>query len=348
MTIPAFYADEQDGHDPQSFMVLGQMRSAEEVPERARRLVDGGQKAGLSFERPKPIDLGAVAAVHTPEYLRFLAEIHDRWSAIPGAGAEVIPNLHLDRRHGGYPTSPVGLASWHQADAACPIGAGTWEGACWRAASAISATKAVKHGAPAAYALSRPPGHHAYADQAGGFCFLNNSAIAAEMLRADHDRVAVLDVDVHHGNGTQGIFYSRRDVLTVSLHSDPSDYYPFVVGYGHERGAGDGLGFNRNIPLPKSTADEAYMEALADAIATVQAFRPGALVLALGLDAYQGDPLKGMQLSTGAFARIGQAVAGIGLPTVIVQEGGYVCDALGSNLTAFLEGFFEGLARRTS
>ena len=339
--MKAFYADEQAGHDPQTFMVAGKFVQAEEQPERADRLKAGGEAAGLVFERPDAGGMAEIAAVHTPAYLRFLETIHDQWSALPHAAPEVIPNQHLDRSLGGIPTSPTGLACYYQADAACPIGPNTWEAAQWAARSAIAAANAVLAGDRAAYALSRPPGHHAYADLAGGFCFLNNSAIAAQMLRGTHDRVAVLDVDVHHGNGTQGIFYQRADVLTVSIHSDPVVYYPFSCGYGHELGTAQGLHYNRNLPLPKTTGDEDYLIALDDALATIRAYAPGALVLALGLDAYVNDPLKGMQVTTAGFAKIGAAVAGLGLPTVIVQEGGYLCDDLGRNLTAFMTGFQE-------
>jgi acetoin utilization deacetylase AcuC-like enzyme len=341
-----FFAEEQKRHAPQRFMVAGVFRPSAEQPERADRLLDGARAAGLAMERPAEAGLGPLAAVHTPAYLRFLETIHGRWRAVEGASDEVLPNLHLDRRLGGYPSSPVGRAAFHQADTACPIGAGTWDGACWSAWTAVAAAGAVLAGERAAYALCRPPGHHAYADLAGGFCFLNNAAIAAQLLRRAHERVAILDVDVHHGNGTQGIFYAREDVLTVSLHADPADYYPFLCGYAHERGAGRGDGYNRNLPLPRTTGDEDYLAALDEAIATVRAFRPGALVLALGLDAHLDDPLMGMRLSTRAFARIGSAVGGaaarMGLPTVLVQEGGYLSEALGSNLTAFLEGFREG------
>lgn len=337
--MKAFFAQETDHHDPQTFMRLGQMGAAEEVPERAQRLLAGTRAAGLDITRPAQGGMAEIAAIHTPEYLTFLRTIHGRWIEMPGASDEVIPNLHLDRSLGGYPDWPTGLAAYHQADAACPIGAGTWEGVCWSAWTAIAAADHVRSGARAAYALARPPGHHAYADQAGGFCFLNNSAIAAQMLRRDHDRVAVLDVDVHHGNGTQGIFYGRDDVLTISLHADPKTYYPFLCGYDHERGQGAGYGYNRNIPLARTTGDDDYMAALDTAIAHLAAFAPTALVLALGLDAYMDDPLHGMALSTAAFERIGKATAAIGLPTVVVQEGGYLCDDLGANLTAFLTGF---------
>ncbi len=303
--MKAFFAEEQKRHEPQKFMVAGVFRASAEQAERADRLLAGAQEAGLQIERPAESGLGPVAAIHTPAYLRFLETIHGRWQGVEGASDEVLPNVHLDRTLGGYPTAPVGLAAFHQADTACPIGPHTWEAACWSARTAVAAAEAVLAGERAAYALCRPPGHHAYADLAGGFCFLNNAAIAAQRLRRAHERVAILDVDVHHGNGTQGIFYARADVLTVSLHADPADYYPFLCGYAHERGAGPGDGYNRNLPLPRTTEDDGYMAALDEALATVRAYRPGALVLALGLDAHRDDPLKGMRLSTAAFERIG-------------------------------------------
>ena len=174
---------------------------------------------------------------------------------------------------------------------------------------------------------------------AGGFCYLNNSAIAAQELRSQHGRVAIIDVDVHHGNGTQGIFYRRRDVLTVSLHADPQRFYPFFWGYAHERGEGEGLGCNFNLPLPRGTGDDDYLVALNRGLDRVRAFRPGAVVVALGLDAFEGDPLAGFAITTAGFARIAKAIADLGLPTVLVQEGGYLCDELGPNLASFLSGF---------
>ena len=336
----AFYADEQNLHQPQTFMVAGQFRSAEEVAERADILRAAGEQAGLTFERPDTPNTAPISAVHTPAYLTFLETIHQRWSAeVPNAGPEVIPNLHLDRTLGGYPASPTGLANFHMADAACPIGPDTYQAALWSAFTAIAATNNVMAGAQSAYALSRPPGHHAYADLAGGFCFLNNSAIAAQMLRGQHGRVAILDVDVHHGNGTQGIFYHRADVLTVSLHADPVTYYPFMCGYAHEQGQGAGVGYNRNIPRPRTTDDQAYLSALGAALIHIRAFNPGALVLALGLDAYEDDPLHGMKISKQGFSAIGQHVAALGLPTVIVQEGGYISSGLGDCLAHFIDGY---------
>ncbi|MGX5832402.1 histone deacetylase family protein [Mesorhizobium sp. 43Arga] len=337
--MKAFFAKEQRRHDPKTFLSRGSAQPHPETPARVERLLVGASSAGLTVERPKNHGLRPIAAVHTPEYLDFLEHIFARWQRIEGASAEVIPNIHPIARNGSYPASAVGQAGYHMADTACPISGETWQSALWSAWSAVEAAETVMAGAPAAYALSRPPGHHAFADVAGGFCFINNSAIAAQVLRRQASRVAILDVDLHHGNGTQGIFYARLDVLTVSLHADPVRFYPFFWGYANERGEGAGLGYNLNLPLPHKSGDTAFLEALATALRRIRAFAPEALVVALGLDAFEGDPLGGLSVTTSGFSRIGEAIAGLGLPTVIVQEGGYLCGALGDNLTAFLTAF---------
>jgi acetoin utilization deacetylase AcuC-like enzyme len=339
--MKAFYAEEQKRHDPKAFLSSGAPQPNPEQPERVERLLAGARDAGCTIERPRDHGLGPIAAVHTPEYLEFLEHIYPRWQRIEGASEEVIPNIHPLARDGAYPASAVGQAGYHMADTACPISAETWESVKWSAWSAVEAAEAVMSGEPAAYALCRPPGHHAFADVAGGFCFVNNSAVAAQHLRRSAARVAILDVDLHHGNGTQGIFYARADVLTVSLHADPVRFYPFFWGHADERGQGPGLGYNLNLPLPRKSGDDAFMSALETAFRRIRAFAPEVLVLALGLDAFEGDPFGGLSVSTAGFGRIGKAVAGLGLPTVIVQEGGYLCDALGANLTSFLGGFSD-------
>jgi acetoin utilization deacetylase AcuC-like enzyme len=178
---------------------------------------------------------------------------------------------------------------------------------------------------------------------AGGFCYLNNTAIGAQVLRREYPRVAILDVDLHHGNGTQSIFYARNDVLTVSIHADPTRFYPFFWGYAGEQGEGEGSGFNLNLPLPRGSGDAEFLEALETAIERIRAYSPGALVIALGLDAFEGDPFGGLKISTGGFGAIGETIArGLGLPTLIVQEGGYLCDELGENLSRFLQGIQGG------
>jgi acetoin utilization deacetylase AcuC-like enzyme len=340
--MKAFYADEQKRHDPKAFLSSGAPQPNPEQPERVERLLAGARAAGCDIRRPSNHGLGPIAAVHTPEYVDFLQHIYVRWRRIEGASEEVIPNIHPLARDGAYPASAVGQAGYHMADTACPISAETWDSACWSAWSAVEAADAVLGGERSAYALCRPPGHHAFADVAGGFCFLNNSAIAAQRLRGQASRVAILDVDLHHGNGTQGIFYSRPDVLTVSIHADPVRFYPFFWGHADERGEGPGLGYNLNLPLPRKSGDERFLEALETGLRRIRAFAPEALVVALGLDPFEGDPFGGLSVTTPGFARIGAAIAALRLPTVIVQEGGYLCDALGDNLTSFLGGYEAG------
>jgi len=337
--MKAIFDDRQWKHQPQHFMANGAILPNPEQAERIDRLLTGARDAGCSVESPKDAGLGPIAALHSPEYLVFLKNIYTRWKRIEGAGDEVIPNIHPANRGGSYPKSAIGQAGFHQTDTSCPIAEGTWEAAYWSAQTAITGADLLLDGEKSAYALSRPPGHHAFGDLAGGFCFLNNSGIAAERLRARGLRPAILDVDVHHGNGTQGIFYNRSDVLTVSIHADPERFYPFYWGQAHERGAGAGLGYNLNLPLARGTADDAYLATLNVALQRVTAFGADVVVVALGLDAFIGDPFKGLAVTEAGFGRIGSAIAGLGLPCLFVQEGGYLCDELGANLTSVLKAF---------
>ena len=339
--MKAIFDDRQWRHDTKHFMANGKVLPSPEQPGRIDKLTSGALAAGCTIEAPMDAGLGPIAALHSPEYVTFLQNIYTRWKRIPDAGDEVIPNIHPANRTDSYPRSAVGQAGFHQADTACPIGEGTWEAAYWSAQTAITGADVVAAEARAAYALSRPPGHHAFGDLAGGFCFLNNAAIAAERLRGLCLRVAILDVDVHHGNGTQGIFYARPDVLTVSIHADPARFYPFFWGHSGERGTGPGLGCNLNLPLPRGTDDDSYLGTLDRALERIEAFGADAVVVALGLDAYEGDPFQGLAITTPGFARIGAAIARLGLPTLFVQEGGYLCEELGQNLTAALTGFEE-------
>ena len=330
-------------HRPKSFLVNGAMRDCPEVPERATVLCEAAGTAGHEIVAPDDHGRGPIAAVHTAEYLQFLEHVHGRWRRIDGASEEVLPNVHPDRRGAGYPRSAVGQAGYHMADMSCPIGADTWRAAYASAQTAIEGACLLLAGERVAYALCRPPGHHAFRDLAGGFCYLNNTAIAAQVLRDAAKRVAVLDVDLHHGNGTQGIFYARGDVLTVSLHADPARFYPFFWGHAGERGEGPGLGCNLNLPLPRGSGDAVFLEALAAALARIRAHAPNALVVALGLDASEADPFGGLAVTTDGFARIAEAIAGLRLPSLLVQEGGYLSDRLGANLATFL-GAFEAAA----
>lgn len=336
------FADEQLAHAPRQFLSSGAAAANPERPERARVLLDAALEAGLVRQLPEDLGDDALLSVHVARYIEFLEHIYARWSRIADASPEVLPNVHPIDRRDGYPRSAVGQVGFHVYDGSCPIVAATWTSARWSAMSALTAAANVLAGDDACYALARPPGHHASQDLAGGFCYLNNAALAAARLRSRYARVAIVDVDVHHGNGTQRVFYERADVLTVSLHADPIRFYPFFWGYATETGAGEGVGCNLNRPLPRGTGDADYLRALAGALDEVRAFDPGCLVIALGLDAHEADPFRGMAITTAGFGRIGRALGALALPTVVVQEGGYLNEALGPNLKAFLDGFRAG------
>jgi acetoin utilization deacetylase AcuC-like enzyme len=338
-------------HRPEMYFRAGGFVPHPEKPERAEAIAAELKRAGFAVEPPRDYGGAPRAAVHAPDYLGFLESAHRRWTAMGAASREVVPNIHPGRHMTSLPKGLVGQVGWYTTDMSSPIGPATWEAAVASANVAVHAVERVLEGmaagdADAAYALCRPPGHHAFADMCGGFCFLNNIAIAAERAVRRGKRPAILDVDVHHGNGTQGIFYGRRDVLTVSLHCDPADFYPFFSGHVQERGEGEGRGANLNLPLARGTGDNAYLDALAEGLATIRAFAPDIVFVALGLDGYEGDPFQGFRLTTGGFGRIARAIGELGLPTVLVQEGGYNCDDLGKNVRAFLEGFALGRVER--
>ncbi|WP_207460827.1 histone deacetylase family protein [Azospirillum sp. SYSU D00513] len=339
-------------HRAPVFLVRGEQRPVPEKPERAEALAAMLEARGAALVRPDDHGPGPRAAVHNPDYLRYLETAHERWSKLPGASAAVIPNVHRPWRDASYPVGVVGQAGYHSYDTACPITAETWTSVCAAANSAVHASLLVARGETrAAYALCRPPGHHATRDMAGGFCYLNHVAIAAQaalpVLAAAGrpPRVAILDVDVHHGNGTQDIFYERDDVLFLSVHADPSEFYPFMAGYARERGNGRGEGYNVNLPLPMGSDEATVLAAIADSLGTVRRFAPEILFVSLGLDTYEHDPLAAFGVTTPGFARMGALLAGAGLPTVLVQEGGYAVDTLAANLGSFLDGFEDGLKK---
>jgi len=338
--MKCIYSPAQKKHYPESFLVNGERQPNPETPQRVDLLLAGAQAAGMTVVEPADYGTEAIARVHSPEYLTFLAKAYARWERIPGAAKEITPNIHPIHRDLTYPASVVAQAGFHMLDASAPVTAETWESAIASAHSAIHAAETVLAGEDAAYALCRPPGHHAGADYAAGFCYLNNSAIAAEHLRQKYAKVAILDVDLHHGNGTQDIFYARNDVLTISLHADPVRFYPFFWGSANETGKGDGAGYNLNIPLPRGTRDDDFLTGLETALDRIEEFAPDAVVIALGLDAYEGDPIAGLAISTEGFGTIGHAIAQrIKAPMVLVQEGGYPCAELGDNLAQFMAGF---------
>lgn len=339
-----FHHPDQLLHDPLFFLMRGRVKPCFEVPGRASALLAGAEALGMTVITPTAAAPALLPAVHTQDYLAFLRNGWHAWSQQHEPGPEIVPNIHptpeMLAQGARVGAGIVSQAGWFMADTGCAIGETTWTAAIAAAACADAAAAEVAAGARAAYALCRPPGHHAYAGRAGGHCYINNSALAAEHLRAaGAARVAALDIDSHHGNGTQGIFWHRADVLTISVHGDPNHYYPWYVGHAEERGGAGGEGGNVNMPLPRNAGDGPWLEAVAAGCAAVRAFGADAVVLALGFDASVHEPLGFLGVSDDGFARAGALVSALGLPTVIVQEGGYAVAALPSLLGRFMSGF---------
>ncbi len=334
-------------HAGRQEMFRGRLVPCHEAPERLDHVMAELQRRPMGELRtPGAADMALVHRVHSPRYVEFLTHAWSEWVMQDPANAEVdvLPSVWPVRgfRHDIAPANFAARVGLFSFDSGTPITSGTWEAAITGAACATDAARAVASvgGPRAAVALTRPPGHHAGADFFGGYCFLNNAALAAEALReTGAKRVAILDVDYHHGNGTQSIFYDRADVLTVSLHGDPTTEYPFFLGYADELGQGAGEGFNLNIPLACGTDFEAWSLALHNALEAVRRYGPDALVIALGVDTFEGDPISRFRLRSADYLRVGEALASAGLPTVFVMEGGYAVAALGTNVVNVLEGF---------
>ncbi|WP_426134265.1 histone deacetylase family protein [Pseudomonas sp. PWP3-1b2] len=329
-----YFHPEQLLHHPRNYYSRGQMRTPQEVPERARNLLLAAQTLGFDIQQPQDYGLDPLLAVHSALYLAFLQEAHQRWKEIPEDwGDEVMSNLFV--REPNALRGILAQAARYLADGSCPVGELTWRSAYWSAQSAVAAARDILAGAPAAYALCRPPGHHARYDAAGGFCYINNAAVAAQALREGFTRVAVLDTDMHHGQGIQEIFYDRDDVLYVSIHGDPTNFYPGVAGFADEHGSAAGEGFNLNLPMPHGASEALFFEKLDLALAAVKDFSAQVLVVSLGFDIYELDPQSKVAVTREGFARLGACIRGLGLPCVIVQEGGYHLETLDSNAQAF-------------
>ena len=278
-----------------------------------------------------------IKAVHDAQLVDFLSAVSRRLGPDQIVYPEVFPIRRPDRR----PREIADRAGYFCADTFTPLTANSYIAARAAVDATITAAGLLQQGERLGYALVRPPGHHAERRIYGGFCYLNNAAIAANQLSAT-GKVALLDIDHHHGNGSQDIFYARNDVLTVSIHGDPRNSYPHFSGYADERGEGDGAGFNRNFPLPRGIEDDRYLEVLDDAIALIRRFAPRWLVISLGFDIMRGDPTGSFLVSTGGMRRIGERLGRLGLPTLIVQEGGYSA----ANLRSGSHAFFSGITSR--
>ena len=285
----------------------------------------------------EPVTRTMLERIHTADYLDYLATIYPAWCAAGGAVEAVLPSTLAVRWMDRRSTNPLALAGYYAFDLSAPIVAGTWAASLDAASMAASAAHAALSGSMVSYARCRPPGHHAGSDMCGGYCYINNAALAADIL-SQQGPVAVLDIDIHHGNGTQQIFAARADVLFVSLHGHPDVCYPYFMGFADESGIGEGVGTTRNIPLAFGCDDTTYLGHIDDALVAIRAHGTTALVLSAGFDTYGGDPLGGFALTTACYTEIGIRCRQLGIPVVVIQEGGYAIEALGNNVVALLDG----------
>jgi len=334
------YTNRHKLHATDEIHIQGYPFSTWEVPARAEVILATVQAAQLG-PVIEPTDHGSdpILAVHDAGFVDFLRGVYAATAECAtntGQSSPVFTETFATRYAGRKPRSFLGLKGYYAFGWGSPILEGTWEAAYWAAQCALTAVDLARAGERAAYALCRPPGHHASCDLYGGYCYLNNAAIAARALRAEGDKVAILDVDYHHGNGTQLIFYSDPSVFYGSLHAHPDEEYPYYWGNADEIGEGLGMGTNHNWPLPRGTGDAAYLHALDQVLASIRSFSPRWLVVSAGFDTLEDDPEGGFQMTAAGLRESGRRIAGLDLPTVIVQEGGYRLDRLGDDALTFL------------
>ncbi len=338
------YPEQHRLHDTSHIVISGNLFETEELPQRGEILFTAVQQARIG-EIFAPIDHGMdpLVAVHDTDYIHFLQTIYTQYTQYYRSPIPALPATFSGRQIRRKSEHPDGLLGYYAFGTGTPILVGTWQAAYWSAQAALTAADRLLSGDTSAYSICRPPGHHAAAAMYGGFCYLNNAAIAARYMQSiggqAYRKLAILDFDYHHGNGTQEIFYEDASVLYCSLHANPDQDYPYYWGGADERGAGPGLGANRNWPLPIGTDDTTYITALDEALRLIAGFAPGCLLLSAGWDIRQGDPAGGFILSRASFSEIGRRIASLDLPVLIIQEGGYLLDEIGACAVAFLSAF---------
>ena len=334
--MKSFFDARQLDHAPDRELHNGEWAPYAEKPSRAKDIA-----AQVDSLPVQDFGMDPIAAVHAPDYIAFLQTAWSEWRDSGRAG-DAIPYVFpvVNRRALDLDRIDAKLGRYGF-DAGTPVSEHTWQAAYWSAQTALTGLAAIRDDGQAhSFALCRPPGHHAGRDYMGGYCYLNNAAIAARAAQASGmGPVAVLDVDYHHGNGTQDIFYEDGEIFFASIHADPATDYPFYWGHGDETGTGPGAGATLNLPLPQGTQWPAYLEALERAGHAITRHGTRLLILSFGADTFAGDPISHFSLQRDDFASMGQTIARWGLPTLIVMEGGYAVDDLGRNVAAFLSGF---------
>lgn len=315
--IKVVYSDKHIKHNPPYEIYDGVKESYAEKPERILSIVNFLRENGIKTIPPNNFPVNYISEIHHKAYMKFLKDRSD--------------SLSKDK---------VLYPSYFIMDTYTPIAQKTYEAARSSVDVALTGARYIVDGDRLVYSLCRPPGHHADKKTMGGYCYFNNAAIAANYL-SKHGKVAILDIDFHHGNGTQNIFYDRSDVLYVSIHADPRFKFPYSSGFEDEKGIGEGLGYNNNYHLPLGTTDEQYLIILQKTLKDIQEFSPKFLAISAGFDTYGKDPIGGFKLTVPFYRIIGENIKSLNLPTLIVQEGGYAVDALGKMAYNFLQGISD-------
>ncbi len=340
------YADQHYQQSPKLELAGGELVASFENPQRAEHVLSRLKQIGmLDFVLPEDFGLAVIEQIHCSHYIQFLQNAWEKWEAA-GLKGEIIPLIWPAREHSGFvegriPQHILGQVGYYALGTDTNITMGTWKAAYHGAQAALTGADAIAKGqSQAAFVLARPPGHHAAHALYGGYCFLNNAGIAAQHLRnSGFSKVAILDVDYHHGNGTQDIFYQRNDVFFISIHGEPQNSFPYFWGYEDECGEAEGEGFNQNIPLPHGTGFSRWEKALQQSLERFAQWGADALVISLGVDTFEDDPISTFRLQTHDYITMGKDIAGLKCPTLFVMEGGYNIEALGINMVNVLQGF---------
>ena len=339
--MKTIYSDQHFLRNAKTELYGGNLVPPFECPKRAELILSriNEQKLGPIIE-PTEFGLEPVLEIHDEDFVDFLKSAYSEWQAEGFTGEAIATAWPARRMAQKTPCNIDGKLGYYALAAETAICPGTYDAAIAAKDVALTGAKLIHAGERAAFALCRPPGHHAALDMYGGYCFLNNAAIAAQyLLDQGAKQIAILDVDFHHGNGTQDIFYHRDDVLFISLHGQPEEAFPYFLGYGDETGRRKGKGFNLNFPMPPGTDFATWNEALGHAINHIESFGPDALIISLGVDTFKDDPISFFKLNSPDFCRYGNSIAKLNLPTLFVMEGGYAIDDVGINTVNVLTGF---------
>ncbi|MEO1848085.1 MAG: histone deacetylase family protein [Pseudomonadota bacterium] len=339
--MKTIYSEQHRLRDAKTELYGGQLVKPFERPSRADMVIKAVRQSNLGeIKEPTSYPLDPVLAVHDADFVSFLETAWDEWHQVGYAGEAMATVWPARRMQCRVPRFIEGKIGYYAMAAETTITEGTWPAALASKDVALTGAQGLLAGERGMFSLCRPPGHHAARDMFGGYCFLNNAAIGTQYLRDNGaERVAILDVDFHHGNGTQDIFYERDDVLFCSLHGDPEDAFPHFLGYADEMGLGAGMGYNRNYPMPPGTPFSKWGESLSNALEHIDGFAPQYLVVSLGVDTFENDPISFFKLTTPDYLTMGEMIGALKIPTLFVLEGGYDIDEVGINAVNVLKGY---------